>query len=78
MAEATNQRGAVARIVLGVAQMTAAAASLLLLVQTGVTPTTLVAVIITCVLTSTSVFLFGRKSPRHFRGGSGPDSSRER
>lgn len=54
-----SRRWALIRIVLGLAQMTVAAAAILLLVKQGITPAALVAAVLACVLTSVSVMLFG-------------------
>ncbi len=63
-AAARERWWALARIALGLAQMTGATAALLLLVQTGVNARSLGAVVITCALTTTSVLLFGSRRPR--------------
>ena len=47
------------RGVLGVLQMLSATTALLLLAWTGVNPWSLGAVVVTCTLTSTSVWIFG-------------------
>jgi hypothetical protein len=52
---------AIVRIVLGLGQMTGAAVAMMLLVQTGVNSLSFGAVILTCMLTTTSVLLFGRR-----------------
>lgn len=49
------------RFTLGVAQMLAAVGSLILLARTGVTPLSLAAVAVTCLLTTASVALFGSR-----------------
>jgi hypothetical protein len=52
---------AIVRLVLGLGQMTGAVVALMLLLQTGVNSASIAAVILTCLLTSVSVFLFGRR-----------------
>ena len=52
---------AIVRTVLGVAQVFGATLSFVLLLQTGVNSLTLGAIIITGLLTTTSVLLFGRR-----------------
>ena len=52
---------AIVRLVLGLGQMTGAVVALMLLVQTGVNSLSFGAVILTCLLTTTSVLLFGRR-----------------
>ena len=47
------------RLALGMAQMAGATIAIVLLVGTGVSQWTLVATVITCVLTTISVLLFG-------------------
>jgi len=50
------------RLLLGFAQMGGAALSMTLIVLGGVNPESLIAVVTTCVLTTTSVLLFGTRS----------------
>lgn len=57
-------RWAVLRLVLGVAQMIGAVAALLLIITMGLKGLALAAVVITCVLTTVSVLLFGSGGPR--------------
>jgi hypothetical protein len=78
MTDTTKLRAAGARAILGIAQLAAATTSLILLARTGVISFALGAVVITCLLTSTSVFFFGRKSPRSLRDGSAPETPRQR
>ena len=49
------------RLTLGLIQMTAAAVALGLLVASGVTPLALIVVVLTCLLTTISVVLFGSR-----------------
>jgi hypothetical protein len=51
-----------ARFVLGLAQMFGVAFSLALLISTGVNRYSLCATVVTCLATSVSVLLFGRRS----------------
>jgi hypothetical protein len=55
---------ALVRLGLGVAQMVAAAFALGLLAAEGVTARALSAAVIACTLTTVSVLLFGRRSPK--------------
>ena len=50
------------RAALGCAQMFASALAVVLLIQTGVSPVALVAVVFACVLSTASILLFGRGS----------------
>lgn len=52
------------RFSLGMVQMAAATIALILLVRTGLSPSTLVAAIATCVATTISVLLFGSRPRR--------------
>jgi len=54
----------VLRLILGVAQMVGAVAALLLIITMGLKALALAAVVITCVLTTVSVLLFGSGGPR--------------
>jgi hypothetical protein len=54
---------AIVRIVLGIAQIFGATFSFTLLIQTGVNPLSLGAVIVTGLLTTISVLLFGKRTP---------------
>lgn len=54
---------AVLRLLLGTAQMVSAVIALLLIVQAGIGPLALGAVVVTSVLTTTSILLFGRRMP---------------
>jgi len=56
------------RLVLGFAQMGGATFSAVLLLQTGMNPVSLGAVVITCALTGLSVILFGNRARRHKDG----------
>jgi hypothetical protein len=56
-----ERRWALLRVVLGCAQMFGAAFSVVLVLETGVSPVSLTSVAITCSLTSLSVLLFGRR-----------------
>jgi len=53
----------VLRLLLGTAQMVSAVIALLLIVQAGIGPLALGAVVVTSVLTTTSILLFGRRMP---------------
>jgi hypothetical protein len=55
--------GALLRLFLGTAQMAGAATALLLIVQTGLSEWARGAVVITCLFTTASVLLFGRRLP---------------
>ena len=55
------RRWALLRFGLGIAQMAAAVTALLLLVQMGIGPRSLGAVVVTCALTTLSVLLFGAR-----------------
>ena len=59
---ARQRHWAIVRLSLGVGQMMGASTALLLLIQTGMNPWSLGAVVVTCVLTGASVFLFGDRS----------------
>lgn len=59
------------RFALGMAQMAGATLSAVLLVSTGVTTSALLAVTVTCAVTSMSVFFFGAQRP-----GKVPEGSR--
>ena len=63
-AAARERRWAVVRFALGTAQVMGATGALVLLVQTGVNPLSIGAAVITCVLTTISVLLFGSRRPR--------------
>jgi len=52
---------AVVRLALGIAQMMGAVGTFYLLLQTGLSALSLGGVVITCLLTTTSVLLFGRR-----------------
>lgn len=58
---------AVVRFVLGITQMTGAVAAFLLIAQTGLSNGTFAVVILTCLFTTVSVLLFGRRMPRRIR-----------
>jgi hypothetical protein len=64
-----GRRWAIGRFALGMAQMGAAGVSGVLLLLAGVTTWSLSAVVVTCVLTTVSVILFGsrREAPRDLR-----------
>jgi hypothetical protein len=55
------------RLVLGMVQITGVGMSLALLLYTGVTTPSLVAVVCTCLTTCVSVLLFGSESKRNSR-----------
>jgi hypothetical protein len=55
------------RFVLGIAQMTSAVAAFLLLAQAGLSEGTFALVLLTCLLTTVSVLLFGRRMPPRIR-----------
>jgi hypothetical protein len=55
---------AVVRVILGLLQMMGAVVSAYLLLQTGVNPLSLAAVVLTCFFTSVSVLLFGSAKKR--------------
>jgi len=59
---------ALLRLFLGMLQIAGVGFSLALLLYTGVTTYSLVAVVVTCLLTSVSVLIFGswsKRNPRH-------------
>ena len=56
-------RWVVVRLALGIAQMTGAATAVLLIVRRGFNELALGAVVVTCVLTTVSVVLFGSRRP---------------
>ena len=51
----------VLRFILGMAQMAAGTVAAILLIETGVSSWALIAVLVTCALTTISVLLFGAK-----------------
>jgi hypothetical protein len=55
---------ALIRLILGFLQIMGAVASLLLLVETGVNTVSLASVVVTGLLTTLSVLLFGSRTPR--------------
>lgn len=55
---------AIVRLGLGVAQMSAAAFALGLLASEGVTARALASAVVACTITTVSVLLFGRRSPK--------------
>lgn len=55
---------AIGRLALGVAQMSAAAFALGLLASEGVTARALASAVVACTITTVSVLLFGRRSPK--------------
>jgi hypothetical protein len=57
-------RWAILRGALGVGQILGTTVTLVTLVRDGVTAPALGATVVTCLLTTTSVLLFGRKQPR--------------
>lgn len=61
---ALTRRWAIVRLTLGVAQMTAAAFALGLLAAEGVSARALAAAVTACTITTLSVLLFGRRSPK--------------
>ncbi len=63
---------AAVRFALGMAQMAGATVAAVMLVSTGVTVASLSLAVVTCVLTTLSVLLFG--SPRHLSHGQRPHS----
>ena len=63
-AAARERRWVIVRLALGTAQVMGATAALFLLVQTGVSSLSVGAAVITCVLTTISVLLFGSRRPR--------------
>jgi hypothetical protein len=63
MAGANSLRTATVRLILGIGQIASSVAALVLLVNSGISPLSLGAVVVACLLTSTSVFLFGRRGP---------------
>ena len=67
----SERRWAIVRLTLGVLQMTGAALALGLLAAGGVTRAALTVVVLTGLMTTISVVLFGRRSPR-------PDTSHRR
>jgi len=56
-------RWAVVRLVLGIGQMIGAATAVLLIIRGGFNELALGAVVVTCVLTTISVVLFGSRRP---------------
>jgi predicted neutral ceramidase superfamily lipid hydrolase len=54
----------IVRMCLGLAQMAAATVAAVLLVETGISKSSLLAVVIACALTTVSVLLFGSRRPR--------------
>lgn len=56
---------AIVRIGLGIAQMTGATTTVVLLIETGVSTVSLAATVATCALTTLSVLLFGAHHGRH-------------
>lgn len=54
-----QRRWTIVRLLLGLAQIFGAGFSVALLVKTGLSPASLIAVVTTCVLTTGSVLLFG-------------------
>lgn len=58
----------IVRFLLGFAQMGGAVFSITLIILSGVTPHSLIAIVATCVLTTISVLLFGSRSRARFRG----------
>jgi hypothetical protein len=62
MASPRERRWALVRILLGWAQMFGAAFSFVLLITTGVSQASSIAVVVTAVLTTISVLLFGAKN----------------
>lgn len=56
---------AIIRYLLGIAQMFGAVFSVILLIQTGLNKFSLIAVVITCVLTTIRVVLFGGRSNKN-------------
>jgi hypothetical protein len=62
---AEPRRWARIRLALGTAQMFCAALSAVLLVKTGVSRLCLGSVVLTCVLTTASVLMFGSRAPRN-------------
>lgn len=60
-----ERRWGLVRLLLGMAQICGAGFSIGLLLESGVSPAALAAVVTTCALTTISVLLFGgRKSPK--------------
>jgi hypothetical protein len=57
-------RWAIVRLVLGQAQMIGAVVSAYLLISTGMNEVSLGAVVVTCLCTTVSVLLFGRRSAK--------------
>ena len=60
MATPLDRRPAFVRFILGSAQMFTAAPAIVLLLQTGISDTSLIAAVLACVLSTASVVLFGR------------------
>jgi hypothetical protein len=60
----SERRWALVRLTLGVLQMTGAALALGLLAAGGVTQASLTVVVLTGLMTTISVLLFGRRAPR--------------
>lgn len=60
----SERRWAIVRLTLGVLQMTGAALALGLLAAGGVTRASLTVVVLTGLMTTLSVLLFGRRAPR--------------
>ena len=56
-------RWAVVRLVLGIGQMVGAATAVLLMISGGFSELALGAVVVTCVLTTISIVLFGSRRP---------------
>ena len=54
----------VVRMCLGLAQMAGATVAMVLLIDTGVSTSSLLATVVACALTTVSVLLFGSKHPR--------------
>ena len=61
--EIVKRRSAMVRLGLGIAQMSAAAFALGLLVSEGITARALAAAVIACTITTLSVLLFGSRRP---------------
>lgn len=62
-----KRRWALVRLLLGMAQILGAAFSLGLLITTGLTAASLLAVVLTGICTTLSVLLFGARTPRRSR-----------
>jgi hypothetical protein len=63
----TDHRWAAVRLTLGLMQMGGATTALVLLLKTGASQASLIAVVVTSAATALSLMLFGRDRPRSIR-----------